>query len=145
MSDSPMASSQRGANSQRGENFVESLSAYSRFHRAQHWSGTFGEFLRTIVPGKDVVYDELPANADCTLTETDNGGANTATLLYNGAPVIGSTFTLTPGDSKLVLTNVFMLALTGFDSLTLIMGGGVLLFGGVAFVAYGELRRRRRA
>ena len=104
-----------------------------------------GGAARTIVPGKDVVYDELPANADCTLTETDNGGANTATLLYNGAPVIGSTFTLTPGDSKLVLTNVFMLALTGFDSLTLIMGGGVLLFGGVAFVAYGELRRRRRA
>ncbi|HOB56800.1 MAG TPA: DUF5979 domain-containing protein, partial [Rhodoglobus sp.] len=104
-----------------------------------------GGAARTIVPGKDVVYDDLPANADCTLTETDNGGANTATLLYNGAPVIGSKFTLTSGDSKLVLTNVFMLALTGFDSLTLILGGGVLLFGGVAFVAYGELRRRRRA
>ena len=37
--------------SQRGENFVEALNAYSRFHRAQHWSGTFGEFLRTVVPG----------------------------------------------------------------------------------------------
>src|SRR5262245_367414 len=45
-SDSPRGSSQRG-----GESFVEALSAYSRFHRAQHWSGTFGEFLRTIVPG----------------------------------------------------------------------------------------------
>src|SRR3954462_9910954 len=44
-SDSPKGSSQRN------ENFVEALSAYSRFHRAQHWSGTFGEFLRTIVPG----------------------------------------------------------------------------------------------
>ena len=44
-SDSPRGSSQRG------ENFVEALSAYSRFHRAQHWSGTFGEFLRTVVPG----------------------------------------------------------------------------------------------
>src|SRR5258705_4099120 len=44
-SDSPKGSSQRG------ENFVEALSAYSRFHRAQHWSGTFGEFLRTVVPG----------------------------------------------------------------------------------------------
>ena len=44
-SDSPRGSSPRG------ENFVEALSAYSRFHRAQHWSGTFGEFLRTIVPG----------------------------------------------------------------------------------------------
>ena len=44
--DSPRGSSPRG------ENFVEALSAYSRFHRAQHWSGTFGEFLRTIVPGQ---------------------------------------------------------------------------------------------
>src|SRR3989337_3859671 len=44
-SDSPRGSSQRG------ENFVEALSAYSRLHRAKHWSGTFGEFLRTVVPG----------------------------------------------------------------------------------------------
>jgi len=30
--------------------FVESLGAYSRQHRAQHWSGTFEEFLRDILP-----------------------------------------------------------------------------------------------
>ena len=46
----PAQSQRNGSNSQRGENFVEALSAYSRFHRAQHWSGTFGEFLRTVVP-----------------------------------------------------------------------------------------------
>src|SRR3954470_24417148 len=51
MSDSPMANPQRGSASQRGESFVESLSAFSRLHRAQHWSGTFGEFLRTVLPG----------------------------------------------------------------------------------------------
>src|SRR5262245_66409802 len=45
-SDSPRGSSPRG-----GESFVEALSAYSRFHRAQHWSGTFGECLRTVLPG----------------------------------------------------------------------------------------------
>ena len=50
-SDSPSSSSQRNGNAPRGESFVEALSAYSRFHRAQHWSGTFGEFLRTVVPG----------------------------------------------------------------------------------------------
>src|SRR3989337_2147012 len=44
-SDSPKGSSQRS------ENFVEALSAYSRLHRAKHWSGTFGEFLGTVVPG----------------------------------------------------------------------------------------------
>ncbi|HEX5649184.1 MAG TPA: hypothetical protein VFX69_05955 [Steroidobacteraceae bacterium] len=31
--------------------FVESLGVYSRQHRAKHWSGTFEEFLRDIVPG----------------------------------------------------------------------------------------------
>ncbi|MFM9878567.1 MAG: DUF5979 domain-containing protein [Rhodoglobus sp.] len=100
---------------------------------------------RSISAGTDVEYRDLPANADCTLTETKNGGANAAILLYNGVPVIGSTITLTPGDSALVLTNVFVLALTGLDSVSLVLGGAILLFGGVAFVAYGELRRRRRA
>jgi serine protein kinase len=46
-----MATPAREPAAQRGESFVESLSAYSRLHRAQHWSGTFGEFLRTVVPG----------------------------------------------------------------------------------------------
>jgi serine protein kinase len=30
--------------------FVESLSAYSRQHRAKHWSGTFEEFMRDVLP-----------------------------------------------------------------------------------------------
>ena len=30
--------------------FVESLSAFSRQHRAQHWEGTFGDFLTVILP-----------------------------------------------------------------------------------------------
>jgi hypothetical protein len=100
---------------------------------------------RTIKAGEEVVYEDLPAHADCTLTETDNGGANALMLVYNGFPVVGSLITLTPGGSTLALSNVFMLALTGFDASSLIMFGLVLLLGGTAFVAYGELRRRRRA
>src|ERR1700732_1242090 len=30
--------------------FIESLSSFSRLHRAQRWEGTFGEFLSTVVP-----------------------------------------------------------------------------------------------
>jgi serine protein kinase len=30
--------------------FIESLSSFSRLHRAQRWEGTFGEFLATIMP-----------------------------------------------------------------------------------------------
>ena len=32
------------------QDFVDSLSAFSRLHRAQRWEGTFGEFLTSIVP-----------------------------------------------------------------------------------------------
>ena len=31
-------------------NFVESLGAYSRQHRAKHWAGTFEDFIRDILP-----------------------------------------------------------------------------------------------
>jgi hypothetical protein len=100
---------------------------------------------RTIAAGKKVVYEDLPANADCTLTETKNGGANALTMTYDGVPVIGSTVTLVPGASTLAMTNVFMLALTGFDALSLTLLGGVLLLGGGSFVAIAAIRRRRDA
>jgi serine protein kinase len=32
------------------EDFLESLSSFSRLHRAQRWEGTFGEFLSNILP-----------------------------------------------------------------------------------------------
>jgi serine protein kinase len=34
----------------RSEEFIESLSSFSRLHRAQRWEGTFAEFLTQIVP-----------------------------------------------------------------------------------------------
>ncbi|HEX8756407.1 MAG TPA: hypothetical protein VF745_08720, partial [Steroidobacteraceae bacterium] len=30
--------------------FIESLSSFSKLHRAQRWEGTFGEFLADILP-----------------------------------------------------------------------------------------------
>jgi len=34
----------------RSDDFLESLSSFSRLHRAQRWEGTFGEFLTEILP-----------------------------------------------------------------------------------------------
>src|SRR3974377_387369 len=31
--------------------FIDSLSSFSRLHRAQRWEGTFGDFLSQILPG----------------------------------------------------------------------------------------------
>ena len=30
--------------------FIDTLSSFSRLHRAQRWEGTFGEYLANIVP-----------------------------------------------------------------------------------------------
>ena len=35
----------------RAEEFLESLSSFSRLHRAQRWEGTFGEYLMSVLPG----------------------------------------------------------------------------------------------
>ena len=40
----------------RRSNFVETLSAFSRQHRAQHWEGTFGDFLTNILPANPAMY-----------------------------------------------------------------------------------------
>jgi serine protein kinase len=37
-------------NTERHANFLRSLAAFSKEHRAAHWSGTFGDFLETIFP-----------------------------------------------------------------------------------------------
>jgi len=45
-----MQSQRAESESPRHSSFVESLSAFSRQHRAQHWEGTFGDFLTRILP-----------------------------------------------------------------------------------------------
>lgn len=45
-----MPSETNNSSSNRGSRFVESLSAFSRQHRAQHWEGTFNDFLSNILP-----------------------------------------------------------------------------------------------
>ena len=40
-----------GDQMEQGEGFLESLSSFSRLHRAQRWEGTFGEFLKSVLPG----------------------------------------------------------------------------------------------
>src|SRR6266446_6300290 len=34
--------------------FIDTLSSFSKLHRAQRWEGTFGEFLGSILPGHAV-------------------------------------------------------------------------------------------
>jgi serine protein kinase len=45
-----MINTANSQNAERQSNFLKSLVAFSKGHRAAHWSGTFGEFLETIFP-----------------------------------------------------------------------------------------------
>ena len=42
--------------SDRRSTFIESLSAFGRQHRAQHWEGTFGDFLHNILPSSPAAF-----------------------------------------------------------------------------------------
>jgi serine protein kinase len=48
--DSDMQPENGDSGSARRNSFVDSLTAFSRQHRAQHWEGTFGDFLTRILP-----------------------------------------------------------------------------------------------
>jgi len=45
-----------GSDPQRQSSFVDSLSAFSRQHRAQHWEGNFGDFLTRILPANPAAF-----------------------------------------------------------------------------------------
>src|SRR5258708_5491907 len=45
----PLADDQNSSGT--NADFIDTLSSFSRLHRAQRWEGTFGEFLGVILPG----------------------------------------------------------------------------------------------
>jgi large repetitive protein len=97
---------------------------------------------RSFKNGEVVTWEELPAGAECTVTETDNGGANAVSLAYLGAVMPGTTVTLASGDSTAVLSNTFLLALTGSEVLPWILVGGQLFLVGIVFMFVGNRKRR---
>lgn len=76
-----------------------------------------GGATRTLEPGAMVTrYVDLPAGATCTLTETDDGGADSTTITPNdGDPSVGVVTVADGGTVKLDVENVFEPAGTGPD------------------------------
>lgn len=98
---------------------------------------------RSFSSGETVLFAELPAGAECTLTETENGGADSSVLTTGLLP---SSWTVTIGSSATayVLTNVFLppLVVTGVRAgLATMVALQLLFLGAVALI----LARRRRA
>jgi hypothetical protein len=97
---------------------------------------------RSFKNGETVTWEELPAGAECTVTETDDGGASAVALSYRGAVMPATTVTLVSGDSTAVLSNTFLLALTGSEVLPWILVGGQLFLVGIVFMFVGDRKRR---
>jgi hypothetical protein len=99
---------------------------------------------RTIRDREVVVYEDLPATAQCSLSETGNGGANVVAMTLDGLPIAGTTLTMPSGTSESTLANTYLLALTGGEPLPwILVGGQLLLVGGV--IMFVASRRRRES
>jgi hypothetical protein len=97
---------------------------------------------RTFRNGETVTWEELPAGAECIVTETGNGGASVVALSYGGSVMPASRVTLLSGDSTGVLSNSFLLAITGSEALPWILVGGQLFLVGLVLVLVGNRKRR---
>ncbi len=112
---------------------------------------------RTIRGGETILWTELAEGADCTIAETDTGGATRTTTTLTaadgstGAPVSGLVVTLpslrwtgASAPNRIAFTNSFRLAYTGsnVNSAALILfPGGLLLLGGLFLCLAGGRRR----
>lgn len=99
--------------------------------------------MSKISDGVTVTFDDLPASAECSVTEVDSGGA-TAQLLWVGGVLTLGDLTLDGGINDTNLSNVFLttLALTGVEIMLWLWVIGALLFSGIVLVT---ISRRRVA
>ncbi|ANJ28317.1 hypothetical protein ATC03_18010 [Agromyces aureus] len=95
--------------------------------------------------GLTAAYDDLPAGADCTLTETDDGGAARTTITPNaGDPLVGAVEVVAGGSVRLEVENSFdPLAVTGFDAAPALAAALAAFALGAAALAVALVRRRR--
>src|SRR6185437_1015926 len=73
-----------GSDSKSRSSFIESLSSFSRLHRAQRWEGTFGDYLAHILPpnphalartSHQCIWDMLRWHGRGAESEADGSGA----------------------------------------------------------------------
>ena len=98
--------------------------------------------ISEISDGTTVTFDDLPASAQCSISEVDSGGA-TAQLVWLGGVLQLGDLTLDGGRNESTLSNVFMLTLaeTGVEIMLWLWVIGALLFSGMVLV----MIARRRA
>lgn len=95
-----------------------------------------------ISDGVTITFEDLPANATCSISEVDSGGATGQLLWANGVLQLGE-LALVGGANDATLTNVFMITLadTGVEIVFTLWLIGALLFLGTVLL----LIARRRA
>jgi len=118
------------------------------------WQGSAlqipGGATRQITITDGVRYSDLPVGADCTLVETDNGGAVLTTMTpENGADASTARVTVEAGAAaSIVVDNTYEIGLPltgGQIALWAVPFGAILLLAGGGFVVAGMVRRRQNA
>ncbi|MCB1298329.1 MAG: hypothetical protein KDB08_05045 [Microthrixaceae bacterium] len=109
-----------------------------------------GGETRALTVADGVLYTDLPIGAECTLVETDNGGAVRTTMTpANGADDSTARVIVTAGAAaSITVENTYEvgLPLTGGErAMWMLPLGALLLGGGAGFVLVSAIRRRRTA
>lgn len=107
-----------------------------------------GGATRGITVADGVLYTDLPVGAECTLAETDNGGAVLTTMTpENGADSSTARVVVEAGAAaSIIVDNTYEigLPLTGGErAMWMLPFGALLLLAGGGFVLAGVVRRRR--
>lgn len=101
------------------------------------------ELRHQIRHGQVVTFENLPAAAECSINEVDDGGATAQLVWMAGAPVIGDVVLAEQANDS-TLSNVFLpsLAETGFELVLWLQAVAALIFAGLLLLT---IARRRAA
>jgi hypothetical protein len=100
-----------------------------------------GGTTHTVGVGDTIDFDDLPVDAVCTFDETGNGGADMGVYTLNSLVQLTPQMTVEAGTGDITLTNMYVLAHSGTDSLIWVIAAMVVA--GTGIVLVGVSRRRR--
>lgn len=95
----------------------------------------------TIRAGETVEFENLPVDTTCEFDELGNGGADVGVYNLNGIVLVGNSIDLPEGENDLTLSNLYLLAHNGTDSLMLIFAAMLTAGTGIVIVAANRKRR----
>lgn len=102
-----------------------------------------GGNTRTVRPGEVTEFEELPVGTTCDFDESGNGGADMGVYSLNGIVQLNPSVDVPAGASTVALTNLYILAHAGTDSVIWILAAMVVAGTGILLIV-GSRRRKKQ-